>query len=131
VGLADLEIRDADRKLVAGTHGRGTWEVDIPPAPTSADVAVEGPRNLMLDEPQPNPAAGRTLLRYAAKGRSGLSLRIYDVQGRLVSSIVEAGPSDGIIRTTPWFTDDVPSGVYFAVLQVGEERKSRKIAVLK
>jgi hypothetical protein len=129
--VVDLEIRDADRKLVAGTHGRGAWEVDIPPTATSAEVAVEASRNLMLDEPQPNPVADRTLLRYAAKSQAQVSLRIYDVQGRLVSDLVDAGPADGIIRTTPWFTDDVPSGVYFAVLQVGEERKSRKITVLR
>jgi hypothetical protein len=129
--VVDLEIRDADRKLVAGTHGRGAWEVDIPPGATSADVAVQASRNLMLDEPQPNPVSERTLLRYAAKSQSTISLRIYDVQGRLVSDLVDSGPADGIIRTTPWFAADVPSGVYFAVLQVGEERKSRKITVLK
>ena len=29
--LAGLEIQRAARKLVAGTHGRGAWEIELPP----------------------------------------------------------------------------------------------------
>ena len=46
-------------------------------------------------------------------------MKIYDVQGRLVSDLEDFERGDWIIRTTPWLTDDVPSGVYFAVLQAG------------
>ena len=59
-----------------------------------------------------------------------VSLSIYDVHGRLVSNLAEFSAGDGIIRTTPWVTDDVPSGVYFAVLEAGIDRVSRKIVVI-
>ncbi|NNE43682.1 MAG: T9SS type A sorting domain-containing protein, partial [Gemmatimonadetes bacterium] len=130
--VVDLEIRSADDKLVAGTHGRGAWEVDIPPSGVvSADVTVDGARNLMLDSPSPNPVSNRTLLRYAAKSNAPVSLKIYDVNGRLVSDLEDFSQGDGIIRTTPWFTDDVPTGVYFAVLKAGGVQKSQKITVIK
>jgi hypothetical protein len=129
--VLDLEIADGARKLVAGTHGRGAWEINLPS--TGTDVAVNGPepRNLMFDPPSPNPVSGRTMLRYAAKSSGPVHLRVFDVQGRLVTDVEDFSTGDGVIRTTPWFADDVPSGVYFAVLQAGADRITRKITVLK
>jgi photosystem II stability/assembly factor-like uncharacterized protein len=130
--VADLEIQDALQKVVVGTHGRGAWEADIPAAgvvatPSSVDVA----RNLMLDAPFPNPVQDRTMLRFAARHDGPVTLDIFDVQGRRVSALGELSTGDGIIRTTPWFTNDVPSGVYFAVLRAGALTKSQKIVVAK
>jgi hypothetical protein len=135
--VLDMEIRDADRKLVVGTHGRGAWELTIPAEiendPTDAPNVAVNPelRNLMLDRAWPNPASDRTLLRYAARSDAPVSLKIYDVNGRIVSDLEDFGRGDGVIRTTPWFTVDVPSGVYFAVLQAGSLQKSQKITVIK
>jgi hypothetical protein len=131
--VLDLEIQNALQKLVAGTHGRGAWEIDIPASlGTGVAVAVEPAlRDLMLDAPFPNPVSDRTMFRYAAKSQAGVSLAVYDVQGRLVSDLADFSRGDGIIRTTPWFTDDVPSGVYFAVLRAGDASISRKVVVAK
>ncbi|MEZ5063243.1 MAG: T9SS type A sorting domain-containing protein [bacterium] len=133
VVVSDLEIRKADRKLVAGTYGRGAWEMDLPPTGAS-DVAIGiggGPASLMLDSPRPNPVRGGTLLRWASKVHGSASLEIYDVSGRLVSSLAEIAEGDGIVRETPWLTDDVTSGVYFAVVRTASERLSRKMVVAK
>jgi hypothetical protein len=133
VVIADLEIADAPRKLVAGTHGRGAWEIALPP-PGGVGVTVaadRGARNLMLDPPYPNPTADRTLLRYAARSDAPGHLRIYDVNGRVVGDLAQFDRGDGIIRTTPWLIDELPSGLYFAVLEAGGERISRKITVLR
>lgn len=129
----DLEIQNSLQKLVAGTHGRGAWEIDIPPTiGTDAPVSVAASAlNLMFDNPFPNPVSDRTMFRYAAKSGSKVTLRVYDVQGREVADLADFETGDGFIRTTPWYTDDVPSGVYFAVLQAGTQSTSRKIVVAK
>src|SRR5262249_4349838 len=132
VVVDDLEIQDNLQKLVAGTHGRGAWELDIPPTLTSSPVSAEvAPKNFMLDTPFPNPVTDRTMLRYAVKSTAPVSLAIFDVQGRLVTSLADFTNGDGVIRTTPWFTQDHPSGVYFAVLKAGKESVSRKIVVTR
>jgi len=130
--VVDLEIQDALQKLVAGTHGRGSWEVDIP-TDLGTDVAVGTTTAipLMLDPPAPNPIRDRAMLRFAAKHEGTVTLEVYDVTGRLVSRVAELPRGDGIIRNAPWFTDDVSSGVYFAVLRAGDLRKSRKLVVAK
>jgi hypothetical protein len=130
--VSDLEIQPHQRKLVAGTHGRGAWEIDIPLGGTGARVDG-GPavRSLMLDAPWPNPVADRTLLRFAAWHAGTVSLDVYDVGGRRIVQLVELPVGDGVVRTTPWFPDDVPNGVYFAVLRAGERKITRKLVVAR
>jgi len=129
--VADLEIAVHQRKLVAGTYGRGMWEMDLP-APTGVgEPAVALSRNLMLDPPSPNPVSDRTMLRWAARHEGPVTLEIFDVRGRRVMELEELPRGDGIIRTTPWFPDGRPAGVYFAVVRAGEERLSRKIVVTR
>ncbi len=130
--VVDLEIQKSGRKLIAGTHGRGAWEVDITAdGGTGVDVATPASLNLMLDPPSPNPASRETTLRFAAKHMGEVTLQVFDVTGRQVSELVRAPVGDGIIRMVPWLTDDVPSGVYFAVLKAGSEQLSQKIVVTK
>lgn len=128
--VVDLEIRKTDRKLIAGTHGRGAWEVDINGA-TDVSVVSERPLNLMFDPPSPNPVSKEAVLRFAAKHQGEVTLSIYDLSGRLVNEIVRVSYGDGIIKTARWETDDVPSGVYFAVLKAGSSKLTQKIVVAK
>ena len=130
--ILDLEIRKYVRKLVAGTHGRGAWEINLPGATgVGTEVAGGSSINLMLDPPFPNPLRGQTLLRFAARHQGPVSLDVYDVRGRHVSHIADLSNGDGIIRTTWWATEDVASGVYFVTLRAGGEQTSQRIVVAK
>ncbi len=130
--VSDLEIREDARKLVAGTYGRGAWEVQI--TSTGLDATVTrgpAPWNLMLDPPSPNPVTEQTVLRFAARTDAAVELSVYDVRGRLVSNLAELSSGDGVIRRAVWLPEDVPAGVYFAVLKAGADRISRKVVVTK
>lgn len=130
--ISDLEIRDAERKLVAGTYGRGAFEIAITSPATGAAIdGAAGPYHLMLDPPAPNPVSRETVLRFAARHEGAVSLDVYDVGGRLVSRLAELPAGDGIIRRVPWITDDIPAGVYFAVLRAGEAQVTRKLVVTR
>jgi hypothetical protein len=132
--IADLEIQNSGRKLRAGTHGRGMWEIDISQIGGGTDVPgspISGPSHLLFDAPRPNPLADGTVLRYAAR-RPGeqVSLSIYDAQGRLVTRLADHS-ADGFIRQVHWSTQGVANGVYFARLVSGAEEKSQKLVVVK
>jgi hypothetical protein len=130
--ILDLEIRRNARKLVAGTHGRGAWEIDIPSLSGVDVTAASGSSiNLMLDPPYPNPLKDRTLLRFAARHPGPVSLDVYDVRGAHISHVGELPTGDGIIRTTWWSADNLPSGVYFVTLKAGREQKSHRIVIAK
>lgn len=129
--IVDLEIRRADRRLVAGTHGRGMWEIEIPLDPTSAPSAPSaGSTNghLLFDPPRPNPVTSSTVLRVAAHATTDAALEVFDSAGRLVSEAAPV-PGDGVVRMIRWEAGDLPAGVYHARLRAGHESLTRKIVV--
>jgi hypothetical protein len=130
VVVSDLEIRYGARKLVAGTYGRGAWEVGLAGAAGVADAAGVQ-RDLMLDPPTPNPSQGDILLRFAARHEGQVELAIYDVAGRLVQNFGVVARGDGLIRTAIWSTEGVTPGAYFAVLRAGDASLSRKVVVAR
>jgi len=129
----DLDIQESARKLVAGTHGRGAWEIDLPPPNSTGTgpAVASGPANLMLDAPYPNPTVGKTWLRYAARSSGPVTLRIHDVRGRLVSRLSEHSVGDGVIRAVSWLPEEGAAGVYFAVLTAGPDVRTRKLVVAR
>lgn len=72
---------------MAGTYGRGVWEIDLPLDPASAEAPDPVRRTLMLDPPYPQPASKQTVFRFAARTDQPVSLNIVDAQGRQVSSV--------------------------------------------
>jgi hypothetical protein len=134
VPVFDLEIRESNpRKLVAGTYGRGIWELGLS---SGGGVGVDDPeptrgvRHLMLDPPAPNPVRDGTTIRFAARFPGDVSLQVFDVAGRRVSDLATVR-GDGRVRLVSWTPADVPPGTYFVVLRAGEERVSRKVIVVR
>jgi len=134
VVVTDLAIHLAARKLVAGTYGRGAWELSLPGGAVAAEPAglnVTPSVNLLLDAPRPNPVRDQAFLRFAAKHDGPVTLEVFDVQGRRVSRLTELPRGDGVVRVAPWVTADVANGVYFAVLTAGSERRAVKMTVIR
>jgi photosystem II stability/assembly factor-like uncharacterized protein len=131
--IVDLEIQRSGRKLVAGTHGRGVWEADLPAAVVDAPL-VGGPApapDLMLDPPRPNPVRDTVVLRYAARAGGRVTLDVYDVSGRRVDRVAAAERGDAVVRTAVWDARRAAPGVYFARLTAGAESVSRKVVVAR
>jgi len=104
----------------------------------SATAAVETPAlELRLDPNHPNPFNPQTTIPYSVP--SGLPARvrlvIYDTAGRTVRVLVDEEQAGGV-RSAVWNGTNsggatVSSGVYYCVLQVGSERRSQKMVLLK
>ncbi|MGH2570556.1 MAG: WD40/YVTN/BNR-like repeat-containing protein, partial [bacterium] len=59
--VVDLELHDASRTLVAGTHGRSAFTLDLSGS-VDAPIEVAARTGLELSAPSPNPARGATRL---------------------------------------------------------------------
>jgi hypothetical protein len=128
--IADLEIRREARKLVAGTYGRGVWEIDLTDVSSVGESSLAS-RNLMLDQPYPNPVAGEAIFRFAARSDQSAELNVYDVQGRRVATVARGVVGDGVIRMASWSARELPDGVYLAILRAGDQQISRKVLVIQ
>ena len=89
---------------------------------------------LRLDA-HPNPFNPETAITYFVPNSSIVDLRIYDVEGRLVQTLVQEVKSSGS-HAAAWNGLDrrgaaVSSGIYFVRLEASGQAATRKIVVLK
>jgi flagellar hook assembly protein FlgD len=83
----------------------------------------------------PNPFNPTTMFRFSLNRASDVTLRIYDVKGRLVASLADgyrgAGVQEVFWNGTNANGVAAPSGIYFARLVAGDEVQVRRIVLLK
>lgn len=81
----DLTLHHASRTLVASTHGRGQWRIDISSLPT--DVAVRPASAMRLAVPRPNPSRSGVALALELVQAEDVDVAIYDAAGRRVRTL--------------------------------------------
>lgn len=104
--------------------------VGAPLPPASPPVVYE----TRFDGGFPNPFTSTTTIRFSLATGSHARLSIYDVTGRLVRTLVDAERVAGAYEV-PWSGQDgrggvVPAGIYFAKLEAGGLRETRKLVRL-
>jgi len=78
----------------------------------------------------PNPFNPETTFSFNIGSLQHTSLRIYDIQGRLIETLVQDKINPGF-HTMTWNASEVATGVYFVKLISGDKIKTQKIMVLK
>ena len=106
------------------TRGRKSGVPDAPPRETALEVAY------------PNPFNPRTTIRYRLSARAHVSLKIYDVSGRLVRTLVDGLQTPSPLHRIEWdgrSEDGTPvaSGVYLCRMQTEGFSQIRKLVLLK
>ena len=98
---------------------------------TATEVAEENlPTEYRLSQNYPNPFNPTTKIRYGLPGRVNVSLKIYDLLGREVASLVNEQKPVGRYDVS-WDATGMPSGVYFYRLQAGEFVETKKLILLR
>jgi len=106
-------------------------------AQVSGDGPGSNPTVLTLDLSQnsPNPFSIETAVHYGIPSTSVVSLKIYDVQGREVRTLVNESQAAGR-KSVVWdgsnsLGSKVSSGTYFCSLKVGKENLIRRMTILR
>lgn len=110
-----------------------------PISPTVIGVGAGGAPAIeaTLDSPRPNPAPRGPAIRYAIAARGHVRLKVYDVGGRLVRTLVDEvqePTSDGYQVTWDGTSDAgvrAGSGVYFYELESPGFTATRKLVLLQ
>ena len=83
----------------------------------------------------PNPFNPSTTIAYVLPKAEHLSVKVYDLRGKLVSTLVDedhaAGPGQVVWSGTNDQGGEVSSGVYFYKLKAGDEVRVRKMSLVK
>ena len=105
--------------------------VEYPPygaVPPNIDILT--PQSAMLDPPYPNPFNPVTTFVIHRRQSGPISLKIYDLLGREVASLINGVHSTGTVNVS-WDARSHSSGIYWAVLADHSDTVIRKLVLLK
>ena len=90
---------------------------------------------LTFEPPVPNPFMGSTVLTFILPERSSVSIKVYDVSGKLVRVLYRGVEEAGIHSVRFDGSNDMgrklPSGVYFFRLETGRKKITRRALLLR
>ena len=137
VSVYDFKIHPTANYLVAGTHGRSMYKIDLAQVVGVSSNASEVPNGFELYQNYPNPFNPSTKIRYkllanaGGQGANFISLKVHDITGRQVDELVNLRQIAGEYEVE-FFAGNLSSGVYFYSLSVnGEVMDVKKMTVVK
>jgi hypothetical protein len=116
----------------------GIWWRPLSEMITSVErLTYELPTHFNLDQNYPNPFNPGTMIRYSIPTQSKLLIKVYDVLGNEIATLMDEEKSVGAYELT-WNAAQLPSGVYFYQLratpnggQAGNFVQTRKMILIK
>ncbi|UCH83465.1 MAG: T9SS type A sorting domain-containing protein [Candidatus Latescibacterota bacterium] len=140
-------LRDENHTNSAGDDLYNAWvnQGKCPPALIVSDyinltldpTGIEGTPRLetVLYQNEPNPFNPSTTIRYSLDDRQTVSIRVYDVAGRLIRTLINEERPAGVQKVVWHGRNDngerVASGVYLFVMQTKDVKQVRKAVFLK
>jgi hypothetical protein len=88
------------------------------------------PTSLILKQNFPNPFNPTTHIEFAIPTEGRVTLNIFDILGRSISTLIDTHLSAGWHSVT-WDASNIPSGQYFYRLDVGKSSLLKSLVVLK
>ena len=88
------------------------------------------PSEYILEQNYPNPFNSTTNIVYRLRRQGEVTLKIYDVLGREIATLVDARQSPGVYEY-PWMPHTCASGIYFYRLIAGNVYLQKKMLLLR
>jgi hypothetical protein len=88
------------------------------------------PETYRLDQNYPNPFNPITTIRYQLPVECDVTLKVYDITGRVLETLVKKRHSAGV-HNVRFDGSDLCSGVYFYSIKAGEFTENRKLILMK
>lgn len=119
------------QNLFAGTYKGGVWKRPLSQVITGIKSSGGGiPLSFVLYQNYPNPFNPSTVISYRLPANTVVTLKVFDVLGRDVATLVHRRQRAGI-HYVHFNASDLPSGVYFYRLQAGNYIDTKKLLLLK
>jgi hypothetical protein len=131
-GFADLD-GDGRKDLILGEYdGNFTYYKNLFAEPVSANEEVSISKNFILFQNYPNPFNTSTVISYSLAEGSFVSLKVYDLLGREIITLINEFKSAGM-HTVELIMKNVElsSGIYFYKLQAGDFIQTKKMVLIR
>jgi hypothetical protein len=115
-------------QVIVGTYGGGVYQSTAPI--TSVGESPSTPTRFALEQNYPNPFNPTTAISYQLTAGSLVTLKVYDILGREVTTLVNEMKGPGVY-SVQFDGSGMASGIYFYRLQAGEFAETRKLMLLR
>jgi hypothetical protein len=88
------------------------------------------PAEFALHANTPNPFEERTTIRYDVKEAGAVSLKVYDLFGRTIATLVDSTVPPGSHEVT-WDATDLPAGIYLCMMEAEGFAQVRRLLLAK
>jgi hypothetical protein len=130
------EYMYVDRKVTNGvTYSYKLSDVDLDGIETIHETVLTVtpmaiPTDYALHQNYPNPFNPTTEIRYDVREKAHVTLKIYNVSGAKVATLVASEHEAGQYKVQ-WDATDMASGVYFCTMKAGDFEATKKMVFLK
>ena len=121
---------DVDRRTLYITGGSSLYRIRLTTTDVQKNHGQNLPRNYELFQNYPNPFNPTTVISYQLSALSKVNLKIHDLLGREVATLVNEIKSAGIYSVR-WEASHFSSGMYFYRLQTDHFDDTKKLVLLK
>ncbi|MBC8186493.1 DUF1566 domain-containing protein [candidate division KSB1 bacterium] len=103
---------------------------DVDASTDVGDNEISLPKEFELEQNYPNPFNASTTIFFSLPVADNVSLKIYDLCGRLVTTLLNRRLSVGT-HSVQWQTENIPSGIYYYTLRSGSFSETKRMILLK
>jgi hypothetical protein len=133
--ISEAEVRDRRLFIELPVLEDGLHIVHAPFRTGTAIDLHSPPSHVTLSQNYPNPFSTMTAFSFTLPGRSPVALSIYNIEGKLIRTLVSDACGSGVNKAlwdgTDFRGNPVSSGVYFYRLQAGGEVLTRKMVLVR
>ena len=116
--------------VFAGTYSSGVWRRPLSELVGITKETSELPKQFTLSQNFPNPWNPSTNIKYFIPQASLISLKVYDILGNEIETLVNEEKPAGTYELT-FNAANLPSGVYLYRIQAGSFVETKKMVLLK
>lgn len=110
-------------------HGAEYHTTAANAAKVRKDTLLSAPTQAMLAVPAPNPCVASSVLAYDLPEATSVNLSLYDMQGRLIRTLVDARQNPGHYEVWLEVNQFPANGVYLCRLQAGAALSTQRVQI--
>ena len=82
-------------------------------------------------EVYPNPSFGNAVIKYGLPEKANVSLRLYDISGRMVKTLYSGAQEKGYHTINVGTYCNMPTGIYFIRFETNDYKATRKLTIMR